>query len=145
MVVEGRANVGVDCQVALDGMGYWLVDGSYTVHLPRLRRAVVTLGGAGRFLDAGPGPRIWRFTVAALDGSTRFDGRPTGFSGADYRALLHESYARRGPFAFVDPAAGIWSVYIDDLTETAAALRAVALGMGAGWLLGVTLVEAPAR
>ncbi len=143
--MAGGANVGIDCQVALDSVGYWLVDGSYSVHRPRLRRAVVTLGAKERYLDAGPGARVWRFTVAALDGLARFDGRPTGFSGADYRASLHASYARLGPLGFVDPAGVAWSVYIDDLTETPSHLRAAALGLGAGWLLGLTLIEAPAQ
>jgi len=141
--MAGAANVGIDCQTALDGVGYWLVDGSYSVHQPRLRRAVVTLGAVKeRYLDAGPGARVWRLTVAALDGLKRFDGAPTGARGADYRAALQTSYALRGPVSFVDPAGSLWSVYIDDLTETPADLRATALGLGAGWLLAVTLVEA---
>jgi len=141
------ANVGIDCQVALDGTGYWVAAGSYHVHRPRLRKASVTMGGAERYVDAGPGKRVWRFTALALDGLTRYDGQPTGMAGQQYRDALTLSYQRSGALPFVDPHGQSWSVHFDDLVEVLPDLRT---GAGAGppgtsgatYLLEVQLVEA---
>ncbi len=145
------ANVGIDCQVALDGTGYWVAAGSYRVHWPRLRKASVTMGGAERYIDAGPGKRVWRFTVLALDALTRYDGQPTGMAGQEYRDALTLSYQRSGALPFVDPHGQSWSVHFDDLVEVVPDLR-IGAGLagspgapgspGATYLLEVQLVEA---
>src|SRR5579883_975511 len=82
------ATIGVDCQVVLDGTGYWIERHSYRLHRPRLRRASVTVGGGERYVDAGPGKRVWAFTVLAVNELVRYDGRPTGVSGQGYRDSL---------------------------------------------------------
>lgn len=134
------ANVGIDCQVSLDGTGYWLERGGYRVRRPRLRRATVTTGGAERYADLGPGKRVWQFTVLALDGLARYDGRPTGLSGQHYRDLLAASYGKIGPLPFIDPHGVTWSVHFDDLVESMPDPRTQV--SGPAYLLAVTLVEA---
>ncbi len=111
------ATIGVDCQVVLDGVGYWVEPHSYRVHRPRLRQASVTSGGGERYVDAGPGKRVWSFTVLALNDLTRYDGQPTGVSGQQYRDALVASYGKSGALAFVDLEGIAWSVRFDDLVE----------------------------
>ncbi len=136
----GTVNVGLDCQVALDGVGYWIEPRGYRARRPRLRKATVTAGGGEVYVDAGPGKRVWTFTVLALNGLTRYDGRPTGLSGSDYRDALAAAYAKIGPLPFVDPRGAAWNVHVDDLVETLPDGR---VGLDApAYLLRVELVEA---
>ncbi len=139
------ANVGIDCQVALDGAGYWLAPKSYRVGRPRLRRATVLAGGAENYVDAGPGKRVWTFIVLALDGLARYDGRPTGLTGQQYRDALTASYETIGVLPFVDPHGVAWRVRFDHLVESLPDPRtalAGPAGLGPGYLLAVELVEA---
>lgn len=134
------AHVGVDCQVAVDGVGYWLEPGSYRVQRPRLRKATVMADGDERYVDAGPGKRVWSFTVVALDGLTRYDGQPTGVSGQQYRDALVASYGTIGMLPFVDPYGVTWQVHFDNLVESLPNPRTALTGPG--YLLSVELVEA---
>ncbi len=130
------ANVGIDCQVALDGVGYWLAPHSYHMQRPRLRKATVLASGAEHYVDAGPGKRVWSFTVLALDDLARYDGKPAGRTGQEYRDSLAASYDTIGVLPFVDPHGVAWQVRFDHLVESLPDPRA------AGYLLAVELVEA---
>jgi len=137
--VRVGANVGVDCQVALDGMGYWLAPHSYHVQRPRLRKATVLASGAERYVDAGPGKRVWLFTVLAANDLARYDGRPTGLTGQQYRDALVASYTTIGVLPFVDPHGVAWQVRFDHLVESVPDPRTALTGPG--YLLAVELVE----
>jgi hypothetical protein len=133
------ATIGVDCQVVLEGTGYWIERHSYRLHRPRLRRANVTAGGGERYVDVGPGKRVWAFTVLAVNELVRYDGRPTGVSGQGYRDSLVASYARSGPLSFVDLHGVAWSVHFDDLVERLPDPRTQLTGPS--YLLDIELVE----
>ncbi len=133
------ATIGVDCQVVLDGVGYWLERHGYSVHRPRLRKATVTGDGGERYVDAGPGKRVWAFRVLALNGLLRYDGQPTGMTGQQYRDALAASYARSGPLSFTDPHGVTWSVHFDLLGETIDDLRTQL--SSPSYLMDVELVE----
>ncbi len=134
------ANVGIDCQVALDGTGYWLAPKSYRLRRPRLRKATALADGSERYVDRGPGKRVWRFTVLALDGLARYDGESTGLSGQEYRDRLAASYDTIGVLTFVDPHGAAWRVHFDNLAEALPDPRSALASPG--YLLEVELVEA---
>lgn len=133
------ANVGIDCQLVLDGVGYWIEPASYAVQRPRLRKASVTAGGGERYVDVGPGKRVWQFTVLALNGLTRYDGQPAGMTGRQYRDALEASYAKSGTLPFVDPAGVAWTVHLDLVVERLPDLRTQLVNPA--YLLDVELVE----
>lgn len=133
------ATIGVDCQVVLDGSGYWIEPHSYRVHRPRLRKASVTSGGGERYVDAGPGKRVWSFTILGVNDLLRYDGQPTGMTGQQYRDGLVASYAKSGTLAFVDPHGVSWTVHFDDLVEALPDLRTQLTSPS--YLLDVELVE----
>jgi hypothetical protein len=133
------ATVGIDCQLVLDGMGYWIEPQSYAVHRPRLRKASVTAGGGERYVDVGPGKRVWQFTILALNGLVRYDGQPVGLTGREYRDALEASYARSGTLPFVDPAGSAWTVHLDLVVERLPDLRTQLVSPS--YLLDVELVE----
>lgn len=80
--------------------------------------ATVLASGAEHYVDRGPGKRVWAFTVLALDDLTRYDGKPTGLSGQEYRDRLVASYDTIGVLPFVDPHGVAWQVRFDHLTES---------------------------
>jgi hypothetical protein len=118
------ATIGVDCQVILDGTGYWIEPRSYVVQRPRVRKATIVRGGGERYVDAGPGRREWSFVVLALNDIKRYDGRPTAISGEQYRDALVASYNKVAQaLAFTDPFGVAFSVRFDDYIERIKDLR----------------------
>jgi hypothetical protein len=134
------AVVGVDCHVILDGQGYYLAPRSYQVARPRVRRTTLTVQGSERWVDQGPGKRVWRFTVLALNDLQAYGGGPVGMSGEAIRAVLEASYARVGTaLAFIDPRGDSYGVRFDGLVEVVRDVRTQVVSPG--YLLAVELVE----
>ncbi len=134
------ATVGVDCELALDGTGYFVKPGSYEVARPRVRRATVRADGNESYVDLGPGKRVWRFTVLALNELTKYDGTLTGLTGQQYRDALWASYVKLATtLAFVDPQGQTAQVRFDDLKERMPDLRSQQVG--SSYELEVTLLE----
>lgn len=135
------ATVGVDCEVALDGTGYWVKPGSYQAARPRVRRATVRADGNESYVDLGPGKRVWRFTALALNELTNYDGTATGLTGQQYRDALWASYVKVATtLAFTDPQGQTAQVRFDDLKERMPDLRSQQVG--SSYELEVTLLEA---
>ncbi len=133
--------VSVDCQIILDGTGYLVKPGSYRLERPRIRRATVRADGNTSYVDLGPGRRIWRFTVLALNDLAQYDGTPTGLTGQQYRDALWASYTKVATMlSFTDPQGLTAQVHFDELTERIADLRSQHVGVS--YELDVTLVEA---
>ena len=135
------ALIGVDCQVILDGTGYWIEPRSYSVHRPRVRKAAITKGGGERYVDAGPGKRVWAFTILAVNDLVRYDGQPVGLSGQQFRDALLASYARVATtLSFTDPHGVSWTVRFDDYAEDVRDVRTQL--SSPSYLCRVELVEA---
>jgi hypothetical protein len=143
--------VGVDCQVILDGAGYFIEPVGYTVTRPRVRRADRTgvaadpsapgAGAGERYIDRGPGKRVWSFTVLCFQAMKDYAGRSVSPSGQEFHDALQASYNKVNTvLAFTDPGGASWSVRFDDLVEELADVRAQTDGLQ--WYMRVTLVEA---
>src|SRR5579884_2385357 len=124
--------IGLDCEIILDGQGYWVERESFAVRRPRIRRAdvtrVVASGGAGvgeRYVDQGPGKREWTFMVICWQAIRDFTGAVVTTTGQQYRDALHASYEKvNATLSFTDPAGHVWSVRFDDLVEGLVDVRA---------------------
>lgn len=135
------ATVGVDCQIVLDGQGYWVEPHTYTMHRPRIRKATITKGGGERYVDAGLGKRVWAFTVLAVNELLRYDGRPVGVTGEGYRDALLASYAKVATtLIYSDPNKVSYTVRFDDYSEAIRDLRTQLVSPS--YLCRVELVEA---
>jgi hypothetical protein len=142
------ATIGYDCQVILDGVGYFIEPGSYVLTRPRVRRAQLSRGSASghlgvpeRYVDRGPSKREWRMALQCYNTLKRYDGTQMGDVGQALRDAVHQSYEKVATaLTFVDPSGTSWSVYFDDLEERIADLREQTGTIG--YLLAVTLVEA---
>ena len=55
--------IGIDCELVLDGMGYFVKPGSYHMKQPRIRKATTRADGGLSYVDLGPGKRIWSIIV----------------------------------------------------------------------------------
>ncbi len=135
------ATVGIDCQVILDGQGYLIAPHSYHVQRPRIRRSTLTVSGAERWVDLGPGKRVWQFAVLALNDLQTYGGVPLGLSGQAIHDALAASYARVGvTLAYTDVAGQSYQVRFDGLGEAVRDVRDQVVSPG--YLLAVRLVEA---
>ena len=145
------ATIGVDCELLLDGTGYFVKPGSYTMKQPRIRKSTVRADGGTSYVDLGPGKREWRMTLLCKNDLLRYDGLTTGVTGQQYRDAVRTSYLNSvgTTVLFSDPiSATVIAVHIDLYTEVVADLHTqqVALSLGnvggLSYEVTVELVEA---
>lgn len=143
------STIGVDCEVILDGQGYWVRPGTWKVHQPRVRKATVRADNNESYVDLGPGKRVWTMVVLCINDLQNYDGTSTGTTGQQYRDALRTSYATvGGVLSFTDPLGTVINVHFDNYLELAIDLRtqqvALATGGSAGlsYLVAIELVEA---
>lgn len=140
--------VGLDCQIILDGSGYWIEPDSYQLIRQRIRRSVSNrvpggaVGAGERYVDLGPGKREWAMTLACYQAMRDYAGAFLSQTGQQQRDALHASYNKvNTTLPFTDPAGVAWQVHFDHLQETIADLRAQPDGQ-LQYLCHVVLVEA---
>jgi hypothetical protein len=145
------AQIGVDCELLLDGTGYFVKAGSYMMKQPRIRKSTVRADGGTSYVDLGPGKREWRMTLLCKNDLLRYDGLPTGITGQQYRDKIRTSYLNSvgTTVLFSDPISGtVIAVHIDAYTELVSDLHTqqVALSLGGvsslSYEVTVELVEA---
>lgn len=97
--------IGIDCEIILDGTGYFLKPASYQIKQPRIRQASYRADRSLAYVDYGPGKRAWSMTVLAANDLLRYDGLATGLSGEQYRDALRASYSNNigTTINFIDP------------------------------------------
>ncbi|HLJ67753.1 MAG TPA: hypothetical protein VKX16_10385 [Chloroflexota bacterium] len=147
------ATIGVDCQLIIDGNGYFIEPGSYKVSRPRIRRADLTgvsatgtapgYGAGERYVDRGPGKREFTFIVPCFNGMRDYTGATVATTGQQFHDNLQTSYNKvNQTVAFTDPTGYAWpnGVRFDDLVEELADVRSRV--DGSNWYMHVTLVEA---
>ena len=143
--------IGTDCQIILDGQGYFLEPASFTVKRPRVRRADLTgtsanpvspgYGAGERYIDRGPGKREWDFILVCFNNMQSYAGQPINFTGQQYHDALVTSYNKVNTgLAFTDPIGTAWTVRFDDLVEELSDVRGQV--DGCQWYMHVTLIEA---
>jgi hypothetical protein len=143
------ATIGQDCEVVIDGTGYFVQPGTYTVKWPRIRKATVRADGGEGYVDLGPGKRVWSMVILCVNDLNKYDGTSTGLTGQNYRDNLIASYGKVAQtVTFQDPLGGNFQVHFDGYVEHALDLHAqqVALATGGAltnsYLVGIELVEA---
>ncbi|HKV56710.1 MAG TPA: hypothetical protein VJO32_00450 [Ktedonobacteraceae bacterium] len=144
-------SIGQDCEVILDGSGYFVKPGTFKMKQPRIRKATVRADGGEAYVDLGPGKRIWSMTVLCMNDMLKYDGTSAGLSGQQYRDALRASFTGSSgtTILFTDPLNGsALSVHFDSYAEVIYDLhiQQVALATGAAAALSyeveIELVEA---
>jgi len=137
---------GIDCEVVLDGTGYFVKPGTYAMKQPRIRKATVRADGGTSYVDLGPGKRMWSITFLCKNDLLRYDGLPTGVTGQQYRDALRTSYLNSPgtTVQFSDPiTATAIAVHIDTYTELVTNLHTqqvpLSVGVSSGLSYEVTL------
>jgi hypothetical protein len=145
------STIGQDCEVILDGNGYFVKPGTYKMKQPRVRKATVRADGGESYVDLGPGKRVWSMVILCLNDLLKYDGTPIGLSGEQYRDALRNSYLNSTglTISFTDPLNGTpVSVHFDNYAEVLPDLhiQQVALSTGGSPALSyeveIELVEA---
>lgn len=86
------ATIGIDCELILDGSGYFIKPGTYRMQQPRIRKTTVRADGGLSYVDLGPGKHVWSMVVLCLNDLMRYDGTSTGLTGQQYRDALRTTY-----------------------------------------------------
>ena len=145
--------IGVDCQVILNGRGYFVQPGTYKMARPRV--AAMTpmrslppgenpndwlQGVPIRWTDRGPRQRIWTMKIQCYNTLLKYDGSPTGIRAEEYRDALQNDYQRTAMILpFTDPAGVCRGVAFTDFVEEIADLRAQATVLN--FLITIELTE----
>src|SRR5436305_15084466 len=96
------ATIGTDCQIILDGVGYWIEPATFTVARPRVRRADLNgqaanaagpgTGAGERYVDRGPGKRVWQFIAVCFNSMRDYSGSVVATTGQAFHDSLQTSY-----------------------------------------------------
>lgn len=144
-------SIGVDCEIILDGTGYFIKPGSYQVKQPRIRHATYRADGSLAYVDLGPGKRTWSMVILARNELLRYDGTASGSSGQQYRDALRTSYTATigATINFTDPLNGTpIAVHFDSYEERIIDLHSQIIGLASGgspaasYEISIELVEA---
>ena len=72
------ATIGQDCEVIIDGTGYFVEPHSYAMKRIRIRKSTVTKSGAERYVDSGPGKHEWHMFLLCVNELPTFNGQARG-------------------------------------------------------------------
>jgi hypothetical protein len=128
-------SIGIDCEVILDGTGYFLKPGSYQLKQPRVRHMSYRADRSLAYIDYGPGKRTWSMVVLAHNDLLRYDGLPSGMNGQQYRDALRTSFTNSvgTTINFVDPLNGSpIPVHFDAYNETILDLHTQIISLSTG-------------
>ena len=145
------ATIGYDCELILDGTGYFIKPSTYSVKQPRIREAKYRADGSLSYVDLGPGRRTWTMTVLAINELRRYDGSTVNTTGQQYRDALRASYINNigTTINFTDPLSGsAIPVHFDAYSETIINLHSQIIALatvgsaGASYEIKIELLEA---
>lgn len=145
------ATIGQDCELILDGTGYFIKPGTYKMQQPRVRKATVRADGGVSYVDLGPGKRIWSMIVLCMNDLVKYDGSSTAVSGQQYRDALRSSYLNSvgTTLQFTDPLNGTSiSIHFDSYAEEVYDLHIQQVSLSTGgspalsYEVAIELVEA---
>lgn len=145
------ATIGIDCELILDGTGYFVRPGTYKMKQPRVRKATIRADGGESYVDLGPGKRAWSMVILCLNDMLKYDGTLTSLTGEQYRDALRASYnnSTGTTIQFTDPLNGTSvAVHFDSYIEAISDLHVqeVPLATGAppalSYEVAIVLVEA---
>lgn len=128
--------IGTDCEVGIDGNGFFVQPGSYVCKWPRIRKTTVRADGGEGYVDLGPGKRVWSMVILCVNDLLKYDGTATGLTGQNYRDNLIASYNKIGQtVTFQDPLGNSIQVHFDSYVEHALDLHAQQVALATGGTL----------
>lgn len=145
------ATISLDCEVIIDGTGYFVKPGSYTLRHQRIRKATVRADAGESYIDLGPGRREWSMVILCINDLLKYDGTSTGLTGQQYRDALKASYNNSigTTINFTDPLSGsAIPVHFDSYEESIRDLHSQIVSLatggsaGASYEIKIVLVEA---
>src|SRR5712692_5085428 len=111
------ATIGQDCEVIIDGTGYFVEPHSYAMKRIRIRKSTITKSGQERYVDSGPGKHEWHMILLCVNELTAFNGQSLGVTGLALRNALVASYNKIQTVAFTDLDGQVYTVHFDDFEE----------------------------
>ena len=140
--------IGTDCQIILDGNGYFVQPAGYKMTRPKVAIRAKTRGPAlpnqpvpTRWTDRGPSERVWVLKILCSNSLKDYDGHPLTLTGHQMRENLRTSYNRTAQLLqFTDPHGDQYQVVFNEYVEEIQDLRTQHTGLE--YLVTITLIEA---
>ena len=133
--------IGIDCELILDGTGYFVKPGTFKMKQPRVRKATVRADGGESYVDLGAGKRVWSMVVLARNDLLKYDGTLTGWTGQQYRDALRASYTGSvgTTISYIDPLnASPVAVHFDSYAEVVYDLHVQQVPLATGGTPGLS-------
>ena len=135
------ATIGIDCEIILDGSGYFVKPATYALKQPRIRKATTRADGGLAYVDLGPGKRVWSMVILCVNELKKYDGSLSGLSGQQYRDALRTSYTGSigTTVNFTDPLSGATiAVHFDAYEERVLNLHSQIIASATGGSVGAS-------
>jgi hypothetical protein len=133
--------IGIDCEIILDGNGYFVKPATYTLKQPRIRKATTRADGGLAYVDLGPGKLVWGMVILCINELKQYDGSLSGLSGQQYRDSLRTSYTSSigSTVEFIDPlSSATVAVHFDTYEEKVLNLHSQIITSATGGSAGVS-------
>lgn len=112
------ATLGVDCNITMSGVGYWLKEGSWNREKPRLIRNRLTKNGTYHYVDKGPLFNTFSFTIVLWSGIANSNATSTTTATNAARIAIWTLYnSPNTTFVLVTPYNESYTVIFKDLKE----------------------------
>lgn len=131
--------IGTDCEVIIDGTGYFVKPHSYVVKQPRVRHASYRADNTLSYVDNGPGKRIFSMVILCKNELKEYDGDKIATTGQAFRDALRTSYAKTAQtISFSDPKNSSINVYFDSYEEKIIDLHSQIIALTTGGSLAAS-------
>ena len=112
------ANFGVDFNIIINGVGFFVKDETWDRQKKRLYRARVSKSGVNHYIDKGPLKNEFKFTLLCYSNLANFDGSTNTSSGFTYRNNIWTWYnTPNSPITIVTPTYETFTCLFLDLKE----------------------------
>jgi len=144
------ATIGYDCEIIIDGTGYFLKPESYAIQQSRISQATYRADGSLSYVDNGIGKRTWSMVVLAINELKKYDGSQAATTGQQFRDALRTSFSASPgtTLSYTDPFNVTSTIHFDDYKETLINLHSQIIALASGSTIGasyecnITLIEA---
>ena len=133
--------IGFDCEIILDGNGFFIKPNTYTLKQLRVREMKYRADGSLSYVDLGPGRREWSMIVLCVNELRRYDGSTVSTTGQQFRDALRASYTNNigTTINFTDPLSGSSiPVHFDNYEETIINLHSQIIAAATGGSAGAS-------
>jgi hypothetical protein len=126
--------IGQNCQVIIDGTGYYIKPLSYKIKRPRISKYAYRADGTLSYVDIGPGKRTFSMILLCKNELANYDGSLSSNTGEQYRDAIVSSFTSNiaTTISYTDPKGSAINVYFTLYEETILDLKSQVIPLSTG-------------